>query len=114
MGHVISEKGVEPDPNKLKAINDMPAPVDKQGVMRFCGMAHYLNTSCPHLSLTIKPLLDLTKKDREFIWSETHQSAFLAEKQLIMSAPYLAYFDHTRPITLRVDASQGGLGTALL
>ena len=29
MGHVISDQGVEPDPSKVKAINDMPAPVDK-------------------------------------------------------------------------------------
>ena len=33
MGHVISEQGVEPDPSKVKAINDMPATVGKQGVM---------------------------------------------------------------------------------
>ena len=73
MGHVISEKGVEPDPSKVKAINDMPAaPVDKQGVLKFWSMANYLNTFCPHLSLMAKPLLDLTKKDHEFIWSETH------------------------------------------
>ena len=114
MGHVISDQGVEPDPSKVKAINDMPAPVDKQGVMRFCGMVNYLNTFCPHLSQTIRPLFELTKKDHEFIWSETHQSAFLAAKQLIARAPCLAYFDHTRPVTLQVDASQGGLGAALL
>ena len=113
MGHVISDQGVEPDSSKVKAINDMPAPVDKQGVMRFCGMVNYLNTFCPHLSQTIRPLFELTKKDHEFIWSETHQSAFLAAKQLIARAPCLAYFDHTRPVTLQVDASQGGLGAAL-
>ena len=82
--------------------------------MRFCGMVNYLNTFCPHLSQTIRPLFELTKKDHEFIWSETHQSAFLAAKQLIARAPCLAYFDHTRPVTLQVDASQGGLGAALL
>lgn len=63
MGHEISEKGVEPDPSQVKAINDMPAPVDKQGVMRFCSMVNYLSTFCPHLSLVIKPLLDLTKRE---------------------------------------------------
>lgn len=31
MGHVISEQGVEPDPSKVKAINNMPAPVDSRG-----------------------------------------------------------------------------------
>ena len=31
MGHVISEQGVEPDPSKVKAINDMPAPCRQAG-----------------------------------------------------------------------------------
>ena len=110
MGHVISDQGVEPDPNKVKAINDMLAPVDKQGVIRFCVMVNYLNTFCPHLSQKIKPLFELITRAHEFIWSETHQSAFPAVKQLIARAPCLAYFDHTRPVNLQVDASQGGLG----
>ena len=32
MGHVISERGIEPDSNKVRAIADMPLPIDKQGV----------------------------------------------------------------------------------
>ena len=42
------------------------------------------------------------------------QPSFLAAKQLITIAPYLAYFNHTRPVSIQVDASQGGLGAALL
>lgn len=114
MGHVISNLGVTPDPNKVKAISAMPAPTDKQGVMRFCGMVNYLNTFCPNLSPVIKPLFDLTKQDRDFIWSDIHQEAFAQAKRLITSAPCLAYFDNNRPVTLQVDASQGGLGGALL
>ena len=64
MEHVIFEQGVEPDPSKIKAITDMLGPVDKQGVMRFCGIVNYLNTLCPNLSHVIKPLFDLTKKSR--------------------------------------------------
>ena len=62
----------------------------------------------------IKPLFDLTKQDREFIWSDVHQEAFAKAKHLIANTPCLAYFDNKRPITLQVDASQGGLGGALL
>ena len=114
MGHVISDLGVKPDPSKVKAISDMPPPTDKQGMMRFCGMVNYLNTFCPNLSQVIKPLFDLTKQDCEFIWSDVHQEAFTKAKHLIAIAPCLAYFDNKRPVTLQVDASQGGLGGALL
>ena len=60
MGNKISEEGVSPDPDKVLAITDMPAPVDKQGVMRFCGMVNYLNSFCPNLSKVMQPLHDLT------------------------------------------------------
>ena len=82
--------------------------------MRFCGMVNYLNTLCPNLSQVIKPLLYLRKQDREFIWSDVHQEAFAKAKHLIASAPCVAYFNNKRPVTLQVDASQGGPGGALL
>ena len=96
MGHVISDLELKPDPSKVKAISDMPPPTDKQGVMRFSGMVNYLNTFCPNLSQVIKPLFDLTKQDREFIWSDVHQEAFAKGKHLIASAPCLAYFDNKK------------------
>ena len=114
MGHVTSDLGVKPDPSKVKAISDMPPPSDKQGVMHFCGMVNCLNTFWPNLSQVMKPLFDLTKQDREFIWSDVHQDAFAKAKHLIASALCLAIFDNKRPVTLQVDASQGGLGGALL
>ena len=92
----------------------MPPPNDKQGVQRFCGMANYLNSFCPNLSPTIKPLFELTQNGHEFIWSTTHQTAFDKAKHLIANAPCLAYFCAHKPTTLQVDASQGGLGAALL
>jgi len=114
MGGVISENGYEPDRNKVKPVVDMPAPTDKQGVRRFCGMVNYLNCFCPHLSQVIKPLFELTQEDHDFIWSNTHENAFSKAKHLIATAPCLAFFDPRKPTTLQVDASQGGLGGALL
>ena len=114
MGHVLSEQGAEADTGKVRAISEMPVPNDKQGVMRFCGMVNYLNHFCPNLSDVIKPLFDLTKQDRDFVWTDVHEEAFKKAKQLISSSPCLAYFDVNKPITIQADASQYGLGAALL
>jgi hypothetical protein len=114
MGSVISEDGVRPDPSKVKAISEMPAPEDKHAVMRLCGMVNYLNSFCPHLSETIRPLHALTKDDQPFIWSSVHEKAFVEAKKLIVQAPCLTFFDVTKPVYLQVDASQGGLGGSLL
>ena len=38
MGHIISSEGLRADPNKLKAIDEMPPPTDKEGVQRVLGI----------------------------------------------------------------------------
>ena len=42
MGHIISSEGLQADSNKLKAINEMPPPTDKEGVQRVQGMINYV------------------------------------------------------------------------
>ena len=61
MGFRISEAGVEPDPTWIKAIVEMPRPVNKHGVQRFIGMVNFLNAFYPSLASVIKPLHNLTR-----------------------------------------------------
>ena len=56
MGHVISEKGLKPDPEKLKAVLEMPTPTDVASVRRFIGFTNYLSKFLPGLSDVCKPL----------------------------------------------------------
>jgi len=44
------------------------------------------------LSLTIRPLTELTKKDMNFSWSETQEKAFKKAQALIAEAPVLQFF----------------------
>ena len=114
MGHRLTDKGLEPDPAKISAITEMPRPEDKAGVQRFIGMCQYLSKFCPNLSASILPLRELTKQDAAFIWSNTHESAFNAAKELISRATALRYYDPSLPVTLRVDASEDAIGGVLL
>ena len=38
VGHILTQDSVQPDPDRVQAIVDMPAPCDKAGVQRFLGM----------------------------------------------------------------------------
>lgn len=114
MGHIITQDGIKADPDKTKAITNMPVPHDKPSLLRFIGMVNYLSAYCPNLSHTIRPLTDLTKKDVPFNWSEVQKAAFESTKALVSTTPVLRYFDPTKPVTLQVDASESGLGGALL
>ena len=114
MGHVITTDGLQPNPVTVQAIVNMPIPKDKQGVRRFLGAINYLSKFCPLLSTVTTPLRNLTNDDAQFLWSAKHQHAFDEAKALATSAPCLAYYDVTAPVILQVDASDYGLGAALL
>ena len=114
MGHHVSEEGVAPDPAKVEAILQFLQPTSKSALQRFLGMANYLNAFCPNLSSVIHPPLQLTRKNTDFQWSSVHTSAFETACRLIAGTLCLAFFEQQKPVTLQVDASDYGLGGALL
>ena len=114
MGHLISAAGIEPDPAKVQAINDMPAPTDVQGVRRLCGMVQYLARFLPNLADELEPIRALTRKGQEWNWSKECQEALERVKKKITSTPTLAYFDEKKELILQVDSSKDGLGAALI
>ncbi len=59
IGHVLSEKGLKPDPEKVRAIQNMPAPEDKAALQRFTGLLQYLSKFIPNLSDLSAPLRKL-------------------------------------------------------
>ena len=59
-------------------------------------------------------LRNLLKKDSLFQWTETHETEFQMLKKEISKDVNLQYFDPKKPVVLQVDASQVGLGAALL
>ena len=70
MGHRITSNGLKIDPEKTKAIRDMPVPTDKLGVQRLLGMVNYVQKFAPKLAEITTPLRDLIKKGNELIWEE--------------------------------------------
>ncbi len=53
-GHILSSTGLKPDPEKVRAIMDMPNPTDTKGVQRLIGFANYLAKFMPHLSSVLR------------------------------------------------------------
>lgn len=110
VGHVLTSQGLKPDPDKVKAIIDMPPPKDKEGVQRFLGTVNYLDKFIEHKAAIQGPISQLTQKDTPFVWDTPQQQAFEQLKKVLSNSPVLSYFDNNKETVLNVDASSTGLG----
>ncbi|KAK3744055.1 hypothetical protein QZH41_000989 [Actinostola sp. cb2023] len=114
MGHVFTSNGLKIDPDKVKAIVNMPKPEDIQGVQRLNGFVNYLAKFLPKLSDVMLPIRELTRKDVEWQWSEKQEKAFAEVKRAVTEAPVLRYYDPKKDLEIQCDASQSGLGATLM
>ena len=76
LGHYISGQGLEPIPEKLESLQQMPAPTDLTEVRKFLGFVGYYRKFIPKYSDIARPLTNLTWKDIPFEWSKACQAAF--------------------------------------
>ena len=77
-------------------------------------MVTYLSPFIHGLSTLTTPLQELLRKDAYFTWNASYEATFQWVKQAIVSNTTLRYFNPSLSVTIQVDASQVGLGAALL
>ena len=114
MRHVITDEGLIPDPDKVKAVEEMPRPTCKKELLSLLGFVNYLSKFLPRLPEVAQPLRNLIAKEAPFLWSPHHELAFAEIKQLVVNHPVLEFYHHKAEVTLQCDASDYGLGAALL
>jgi hypothetical protein len=114
LGHLVTDNGLKPDPNKVKAVLKMTTPTDVPGIQHLVGFVNYLSRFLPSLSDALEPLRQLTKPDVPWHWSFAQEAAFETVKKMVTEAPILAYYNPEQDLTIRCDASGKGLGAVLL
>jgi len=113
LGHVITENGVKPDPNKIKSVKEFPTPKCPKDIKSFLGLISYYRRFIPEFSKLSKPLTSLLKKDVSFLWSNEEQLAFEILKSKLITAPVLIYPDFSKSFNLTCDASNYAISAIL-
>ena len=114
LGHIISYRGIEIDPERTAAIREYQPPRDAKGIARFIGMINYYSRFIPHLAEKAAPLNQLRRKNVKFVWTDVHQNAFEELKTCLISPPILRTPDWTREMILQTDWSSVAVGAVLL
>ena len=113
LGHVISDKGVEADPEKTKAVREFPQPTNVKELQRFNGMVNQLAKFILELASINEPLRQLLRKGNQFLWDQPQENAFREIKQKLTSPDVLAHYDSSKRSVVAADACQDGLGAVL-
>jgi len=79
LGHIISEKGIRPDPEKIRAICDWhedKIKINVKQVRSFLGICNYYRRFVRNFAQVARPLTELLKKDSDFNWTAQCSHAF--------------------------------------
>lgn len=114
LGHLLSAQGVEIDPEKVTAINQLKDPENKAELQRLLGMVTYLAKFIPKLSEMTYPLRQLIEKDAEWLWTPHQQQAVEQIKHALSSAPVLKFYNVNKNVIIQCDASSYALGAVLI
>ena len=108
LGHLISEDGISPLPDKLDSIKNMLAPKCAKEIKQFLGLTGYYRKFVPRFADISRPLTQLTRKETPFNWTPECQKSFELLKSYLCGEPILKYADTSKPYTLYTDASKYG------
>jgi len=110
VSHVIGSGHRRADPDKISAMQQMVAPIDKKQVRQVLGFLSYFREYIPNFADIAEPLTALTKKGKpdRVSWGQSEQQAFEQLKLTSLahtSNTPLAIMDCSKPFNLYVDAS---------
>ncbi|GBG78555.1 hypothetical protein CBR_g27780 [Chara braunii] len=103
LGHVVTDKGLQPEPQNVAAVRDAPVPTTITQVRAFLGLASYYRRFIKGFTAIAGPLTNLLRKDQSLIWTPECDQAFSKLKAALISAPVLIRPDLEKPFILITD-----------
>ena len=104
---------VKPLQSRLEAIQKLKPPMSQKGCQSFTGIVNFVSIFFPELQKLLKPIYELTKKGRPFIWGDEQQKAFEEIKNRLLNPPVLSMPDKRGKFLLYSDTSKHAMGSAL-
>ncbi|XP_050125410.1 uncharacterized protein LOC126602551 [Malus sylvestris] len=113
LGFVVSYRGIEVDPSKIKAIMEMPPLRNLRELRGLQGRLAYIRKFISNLSGRCQPFTRLMKKDVPFMWDDACQNTLSSIKEYLLKPPVLMAPIKGKPLILYIVAVERSLGVIL-
>ena len=104
---------ITPLRSRIEEISKIPTPKTAKQCKSFCGVVNYLSLFCPDLQTLLKPIVELTRKGRPFVWDHEQEKAFKEVKLRLTNPPVLHLPKAESRFILYSDTSVEGTGSSL-
>ena len=89
LGFVVNKRGIELDPNKVQAIQNLPSPRTQREVRSFMGRLNYIARFISQMTAKCDPIFKMLHKHNSSEWDEECQEAFDKVKEYLTNPPML-------------------------
>lgn len=118
LGYVVSENGVRPLPERVKAVQEFPVPSTVRELRRFLALVNVYKRFIAHASGIQEDLRKLIpgnrKNDMRMVqWTDEARTSFENCKSSLSEAALLTYPDSSKVLGLMIDASNTAAGAVL-
>ncbi|XP_027156081.1 uncharacterized protein LOC113756723 [Coffea eugenioides] len=114
LGYLVSHRGIEANPDKVKAIQDMSPPRNIREVQRLNGRLAALNRFLSQSAEKALPFFKVLKNADQFAWTEECQAAFDQLKQYLHHLPTLASPRPEEKLYLYLSAADEAVSAVLI
>jgi hypothetical protein len=111
---LVSTKGIEANPSKIKAILQMEPPRTRKGAQRLIGRLASLNRFISRSAERNLPFFKVLKSVKVFQWGPIQEKAFEELKQYLIQLTTLTPPSSGAPLLLYVAASHAAVSATLV
>ena len=97
---MVSKKGIEIDPDKVRAIQDLPPLRTQKEVRSFMGRLNYISRFISQITAKCDPIFKMLRKQNFDEWDEDYQEAFDKVKEYLTNPPVLVPPVQGKPLIL--------------
>src|SRR5438128_7529967 len=113
LGFIVSYRGIEANPEKLKDIFRMNSSTKLKDVQKLTGCMAALNRFVSRLGERAMPFYKLLKKQDKYQWTPEEQQAYDKLKEFLTSPPVLVLPMPEEPLLLYIAATSHVVSTAV-